>query len=71
MERQQLRWVAAGAAFAILANLVNPACVALGGYFTVLAPWLIPSASEELAARSEFAELQAMLLRELHKVEQR
>ena len=45
-----------GHGISILANLINPACVALGGYFTVLAPWLIPSASEELAARSVAAD---------------
>jgi predicted NBD/HSP70 family sugar kinase len=41
-----------GRGIAIVANLINPECVALGGYFTVLAPWLIPDAERELAARS-------------------
>jgi predicted NBD/HSP70 family sugar kinase len=45
-----------GHGIAILANLINPACVVLGGYFTDLAPWLIPSAAQELAARSAAAE---------------
>jgi predicted NBD/HSP70 family sugar kinase len=41
-----------GRAIAILADLLNPQCVALGGYLTVLAPWLIPAAERELATRS-------------------
>ncbi|WP_030436831.1 ROK family transcriptional regulator [Actinoplanes subtropicus] len=41
-----------GQGIAILANLLNPECVALGGYFTVLAPWLIPDAERELLAGS-------------------
>jgi predicted NBD/HSP70 family sugar kinase len=41
-----------GHGISILANLINPECVALGGYFTVLAPWLIPDAERELVARS-------------------
>ncbi|MET0415598.1 MAG: ROK family transcriptional regulator [Actinoplanes sp.] len=41
-----------GRGIAILANLINPDCVVLGGYFTVLAPWLIPDAERELAERS-------------------
>ena len=41
-----------GHGISIVANLINPECVALGGYFTVLAPWLIPDAEQELAGRS-------------------
>ncbi|GAB2604714.1 xylose repressor [Paractinoplanes abujensis] len=41
-----------GHAVSLLTNLINPACVALGGYFTVLSPWLIPPATAELASRS-------------------
>jgi predicted NBD/HSP70 family sugar kinase len=41
-----------GQAIAIVANLLNPDRVVLGGYFTVLSPWLIPDAERELAARS-------------------
>ena len=41
-----------GQGISIVANLINPECVALGGYFTVLAPWLIPDAERELLARS-------------------
>jgi predicted NBD/HSP70 family sugar kinase len=41
-----------GQGIAILANLINPEYVTLGGYFTALAPWLIPAAEKELLARS-------------------
>ena len=41
-----------GHGISILTNLINPEYVALGGYFTVLAPWLIPDAERELFARS-------------------
>jgi len=41
-----------GQGIAILANLINPEYVTLGGYFTALAPWLIPDAEKELLARS-------------------
>jgi predicted NBD/HSP70 family sugar kinase len=41
-----------GHGISMLANLINPEYVALGGYFTDLAPWLIPDAERELAARS-------------------
>jgi predicted NBD/HSP70 family sugar kinase len=41
-----------GHGISIVANLINPECVALGGYLTVLAPWLIPAAERELLARS-------------------
>ncbi|WP_308121417.1 ROK family transcriptional regulator [Paractinoplanes bogorensis] len=45
-----------GHAISLLANLVNPACVALGGHFAVLSPWLIPPATAELEARSVAAD---------------
>jgi predicted NBD/HSP70 family sugar kinase len=41
-----------GHGISMLANLINPEFVTLGGYFTVLAPWLIPDAERELFARS-------------------
>ena len=41
-----------GQGIGILANLINPEYVTLGGYFTVLAPWLIPDAERELLAHS-------------------
>jgi predicted NBD/HSP70 family sugar kinase len=41
-----------GHGISLVANLLNPSVVTLGGYFTVLAPWLIPDAARELAARS-------------------
>ncbi|GAA0561688.1 ROK family protein [Paractinoplanes ferrugineus] len=41
-----------GHGLSMLTNLINPEFVALGGYFTVLAPWLIPDASRELVTRS-------------------
>ncbi|GAA4685037.1 ROK family transcriptional regulator [Phytohabitans rumicis] len=41
-----------GHGVAILANLVNPDVVVLGGIFVPLAPWLLPSAEAELAARA-------------------
>ena len=41
-----------GHGIAMLANLINPEFVALGGYFTPLAPWLIPEAEREFLARS-------------------
>ena len=41
-----------GHGISMLANLINPEFVTLGGYFTVLAPWLIPDATRELATRS-------------------
>jgi predicted NBD/HSP70 family sugar kinase len=40
-----------GNASSILANLLNPEVVILGGYFVPLAPWILPSAEAELAAR--------------------
>ncbi|WP_307872542.1 ROK family transcriptional regulator [Paractinoplanes ovalisporus] len=45
-----------GHGISMLANLINPACVTLGGYFTVLAPWLIPPATAELESRSVAAQ---------------
>jgi predicted NBD/HSP70 family sugar kinase len=45
-----------GHAISLVANLLNPSVVTLGGYFTVLAPWLIPDASRELVARSVAAD---------------
>ena len=45
-----------GQGISILANLINPEFVALGGYFTPLAPWLIPEAERELLARSVAAD---------------
>jgi predicted NBD/HSP70 family sugar kinase len=36
----------------ILANLVNPEVIVLGGYFVPLAPWVLPSAETELAERT-------------------
>jgi predicted NBD/HSP70 family sugar kinase len=32
----------------LLANLVNPSVVILGGYYVPLAPWILPTAGEEL-----------------------
>ncbi|WP_329111386.1 ROK family transcriptional regulator [Micromonospora sp. NBC_01699] len=41
-----------GHGVAVLGNLVNPEVVLLGGYFVSLAPWLLPAAETELAART-------------------
>lgn len=41
-----------GHGVSMLANLLNPEFVVLGGYFTGLAPWLIGDAERELRARS-------------------
>ncbi|MGW4465818.1 ROK family protein [Micromonospora sp. NPDC004704] len=41
-----------GHGIAVLGNLVNPEVVLLGGYFVTLAPWLLPAAETELAART-------------------
>jgi predicted NBD/HSP70 family sugar kinase len=35
----------------LLANLVNPSVVILGGYYVPLAPWILPTAGEELSRR--------------------
>lgn len=37
---------------ALLANLVNPEVVLLGGHFATLAPWLLPTAEQELLAQT-------------------
>jgi len=41
-----------GTGVSILANLVNPEVVLLGGYFVPLAPWLLPAAEAQFAART-------------------
>jgi len=41
-----------GHGVALLANLVNPEVVLLGGYYATLAPWLLPAAEAELVART-------------------
>jgi len=41
-----------GRALAVAVNLLNPEVVALGGHFVPLAPWLLPAAEDELAARA-------------------
>ncbi|MEE6260793.1 ROK family transcriptional regulator [Plantactinospora sonchi] len=41
-----------GHGVALLANLVNPEVVLLGGYFGTLAPWLLPAAEAELTVRT-------------------
>lgn len=43
---------ALGVGASILVNILNPAAVVLGGYFAVLADWLIAPAERELAARA-------------------
>jgi predicted NBD/HSP70 family sugar kinase len=43
------RWLGVGVASA--ANLLNPRGIVVGGYFAVLAPWLVPGVEDELAAR--------------------
>jgi predicted NBD/HSP70 family sugar kinase len=43
---------ALGRSVSIVANLLDPEVVVLGGYFVPLAPWLLPPAQEELRARS-------------------
>lgn len=43
-------WLGHGAA--VLANLVNPEVIVLGGYFVPLAPWLLPAAEEQLNQRA-------------------
>ena len=40
-----------GYAIGVLANLLNPDVVLLGGYYEPLAPWLLPAATEEARAR--------------------
>jgi predicted NBD/HSP70 family sugar kinase len=41
-----------GKGVAILAGLLNPDVVIVGGYFVPLAPWLLPAAGQELLRRS-------------------
>jgi predicted NBD/HSP70 family sugar kinase len=41
-----------GAGVSILANLLNPEVVILGGYYVPLAPWLLPTVRAEVAARA-------------------
>ncbi|TDC39837.1 ROK family transcriptional regulator [Micromonospora sp. KC213] len=41
-----------GHGVSILANLLNPQVVTMGGHFAVLAPWLLPAARAELHARA-------------------
>jgi predicted NBD/HSP70 family sugar kinase len=41
-----------GYGVSLLANLVNPEVVILGGYYVPLAPWIIPAAEDELRART-------------------
>ncbi|HEY8474468.1 MAG TPA: ROK family transcriptional regulator [Natronosporangium sp.] len=43
-------WLGHGAA--VLANLVNPEVIILGGYFVPLGEWLLPAAQEELTRRT-------------------
>lgn len=45
-----------GHAVSILANLVNPDVVVLGGYYVPLAPWLLGPAEHELLARTRAAD---------------
>jgi predicted NBD/HSP70 family sugar kinase len=40
-----------GQGLALVANLINPEVIALGGKFVPLAPWLLPAAEAELVAR--------------------
>ncbi|MEJ3750847.1 ROK family transcriptional regulator [Actinomycetes bacterium KLBMP 9797] len=44
------RWLGHGAA--LLANLVDPTVVILGGYYAPLSPWLVPAAEAALAERT-------------------
>jgi predicted NBD/HSP70 family sugar kinase len=41
-----------GHGVALLANLVDPEAVLVGGHFAALGPWLLPAAQAELAART-------------------
>lgn len=43
-------WLGHGAS--VLANLLNPEIIVLGGYFVPLAPWLLPPAQEQLTRRT-------------------
>lgn len=40
-----------GRGVAVIANLLNPEVVILGGYYVPLAPWLLPAVREEVAGR--------------------
>ncbi|MFC4115588.1 ROK family transcriptional regulator [Nonomuraea zeae] len=40
-----------GRGVSVLANLLNPEVVILGGYYVPLAPWLLPAVQEELSDR--------------------
>lgn len=52
---------ALGHAVSILANVLDPEVVVLGGYFVPLAPWLLPAAEAELRARGVEPERPARL----------
>jgi predicted NBD/HSP70 family sugar kinase len=41
-----------GKGVSVVANLLNPEVVILGGYFVPLAPWLLPAVREEVAGRA-------------------
>ncbi|SCG54570.1 ROK family transcriptional regulator [Micromonospora halophytica] len=41
-----------GHGVSVLANLLNPEAVVVGGHFATLGPWLLPAARAELAART-------------------
>ncbi|MEO3811766.1 ROK family transcriptional regulator [Sphaerisporangium sp. B11E5] len=43
---------ALGKGVAVLANVLNPQVVVLGGYYAALTPWVLPAAREELARLS-------------------
>ncbi|MFI6792429.1 ROK family protein [Nonomuraea sp. NPDC050383] len=41
-----------GRGVSVLANLLNPEVVVLGGYYVPLAPWLLPAVREEVSGRA-------------------
>jgi predicted NBD/HSP70 family sugar kinase len=41
-----------GKGVSILANVLNPEVVVLGGYYVPLAPWLLPAAESEVRRRT-------------------
>ncbi len=41
-----------GRGVSVIANLLNPEVVILGGYYVPLAPWLLPPVRAEVAARA-------------------
>ncbi|WP_308425760.1 ROK family transcriptional regulator [Sphaerisporangium melleum] len=41
-----------GKGVAVIANMLNPEVVVLGGYYVALAPWVLPAAQAEFARRS-------------------